>query len=179
MLTMESTGTATIAHFARLFPMVRGWVEGTVATLTPEQATWQPAGLALPAGAQYAHILTSEDFLLHGAARGGAPLAMSTWQGRTGISELPPAGAWDDWARWVVVDLPAARAYGQAVYAATDAYLASATDDDLAREVDLSAIGVGFKTVAEILDLLLVNAAAHCGEISCLKGLQGAQGYPF
>jgi len=30
-----------------------------------------------------------------------------------------------------------------------------------------------------LLNNLLYNAAAHCGEIACLKGLQGAKGYPF
>ena len=179
MLTMEKTGTATTALFARLYQGAHGWLEGAIETLTPAQAAWIPAGLALPAGAHYAHVLLSEDFLVGGALQGGAPLAMSSWQGRTGISELPPPAVWDEWARRVVVDLPQARQYAQAVNAATDSYLAGATDDDLAREVDLSAFGLGVQTVEFLLKSLLLNAAAHCGEIACLKGLQGAKGYGF
>jgi hypothetical protein len=172
-------GPSTLALFSRLYQNAHGWVEGAVETLTPEQAAWTPPGVAHPAGAQYAHILMTEDFLIGGAVRGGAPLAMSTWQGRTGISELPPAGEWAEWARRVEVDLPAARQYAQAVYEATEAYLASATDEDLTRQIDLTAFGFGVQTVEYVLNNVLINAAAHCGEIACLKGLQGAQGYSF
>jgi hypothetical protein len=30
-----------------------------------------------------------------------------------------------------------------------------------------------------LITLLLLNAAAHTGEISAIKGVQGLQGYPF
>jgi hypothetical protein len=179
MLTIEKTGTATAALFARLYQGAHGWLEGAIDTLTPEQAAWTPPGLALPAGAHYAHVLLSEDFLIGGALGGGAPLVMSSWQGRTGISELPPPAVWDEWARRVVVDLPTARQYAQAVYAATDAYLAGATAADLAREIDLTAFGFGIQTAEYLLNNLLLNASAHCGEIACLKGLQGTKGYGF
>lgn len=179
MLTMEQTGTATTALLTRLYQNAHGWLEGTIEPLTAEQAAWKPPGLALPAGAHYAHVLLSEDFLIGGALQGGAPLVMSSWQGRTGISELPPPGPWNEWAHRVVVDLPTARQYAQAVYAATDAYLARATDDDLAREIDLTAFGFGIQTAEYVLNNLILNASAHCGEIACLKGLQGAKGYGF
>jgi hypothetical protein len=170
---------AEAALLRRQFQSVRGWVEGTVGSLTSEQAAWPPPGKALPAGAHYAHILTSEDFFFNGMLRGGAPLMMSEWQGRSGISEPPPLGAWDEWAKRVTVDLDAARSYGQAVYAATDAYLAALTEDELARPIDLSALGIGMQSVGYVINALLLNSAAHAGEISCLKGVQGAQGYPF
>lgn len=179
MQTVESTATGT-ALFARLFQNAHSWVDGTVATLTSEQAASMPPGLTLPAGAQFAHLVLSEDFLVSGAIQGGAPLAMSSWQGRTGISEpMMPFGLWDEWARSVQVDMPAARDYAQAVFAATDAYLATASDADLAGEVDLSAFGLGMQSVEYLLNNLVINAAAHCGEISALKGLHGAKGYPF
>lgn len=179
MLTVDTTGTATTALLARLFQGAHGWLEGTIDTITPEQAAWTPPGLPMPAGAHYAHVLLSEDFLIGGALQGRAPLVMSSWQGRTGIGELPPPGVWDEWARRVVVDLPAARQYAQAVYAATDAYLAGATEDDLAREIDLTAFGFGIQKAEYVLNNLVFNATAHCGEIACLKGLQGAKGYGF
>ncbi len=178
MLTIEATNRET-ALLARLFQNAHGWLEGTVETLTPAQAAWTPAGAAMPAGAHYAHVLASEDFLVNGMIRGGAPVAMASRQGATGIGELPPPGVWDEWARRVEVDLPVAREYAQAVYAATAAYLAEATDADLAREVDLSAFGLGMQTAEYVLNNLILNASAHCGEIACLKGMQGAKGYPF
>jgi hypothetical protein len=77
--------------------------------------------------------------------------------------------------------VPAARDQGQyPVYAETDQYLASLSDADLEQPLDLSQIGLGPQTVASTLTLLLLN---HIGtettEIACLKGLQGARGYPF
>lgn len=77
---------------------------------------------------------------------------MEEWQDRTGIGEPLPMGPWDEWARRVVIDVPAMRAYAQAVYANTDAYLATATMEEWN------------------------DGAAHCGETSAVKGLQGLQG---
>ena len=71
------------------------------------------------------------------------------------------------------------REYAQAVYAATSDYLGSASDADLARSIDLSALGLGERTVGQLCDTLLSNAQWHTGEIACLKGIQGAKGYPF
>jgi hypothetical protein len=70
------------------------------------------------------------------------------------------------------------REYARAVSAAGDSYLASLDDEDLDRPVDLSMIGFGQKSVGWVLNMVLANTNWHCGEISCLKGLHGAQGYP-
>jgi len=80
----------------------------------------------------------------------------------------------------VKVDLPALNAYAQTVYAASDDYLASLRGKDLDRPVDLAALGLGQSTVGFVINNgILGNAFTHCGEISCLKGLQGKRGYPF
>jgi hypothetical protein len=86
--------------------------------------------------------------------------------------------AWNEWARHVEVNLPALQQYAQAVYANTEEYLASLSDDDLDRALDLSALGLGQHTVASLLSTALSNVQWHCGEIACLKGLQGMRGYP-
>jgi len=66
------------------------------------------------------------------------------------------------------------------VYGATDRYLASLDDAGLGRPVDVSALGLDRMTVGQLLNAgVLGNALTHVGEISCLKGLQGAKGYPF
>jgi hypothetical protein len=88
-------------------------------------------------------------------------------------------GPWDDWARGVQIDLPTLRGYAQAVYANTDAYLANMTPEEWNRPLDLTAVGMGQSTVSELLTNILLDGAAHCGEISAVKGLQGLQGYPF
>ncbi len=155
-------------------------LEGTMQDVTPEMATWLPPGNANPIGANYAHVVTGEDAILQGMVRGGAPLMASTWAGRVGVSEPPPSdGKWHEWAQQVSVDLAALRAYAQAVYAATDEYLASLNDADLGQEIDLSAMGFGVQNLGWFLGVMLANIQWHTGEIACLKGLQGKTGYPF
>ncbi len=112
---------------------------------------------------------------------GRQPLGMSAFAGKTGVSEPPPMdGAWDEWARRVKVDLPALKQYAQAVYNNTLDYASSLKPDDLDREIDLSNFGLGKQSLAWVMTNGVVgHVASHCGEISCLKGLQGAKGYPF
>jgi hypothetical protein len=80
--------------------------------------------------APYALTTVCEDIIVNVlAAR--KPLALSTWSGRTGLSELPPLIHSIDrraWASRVQIDLAALRCYARAVYAETDAYLASAAE---------------------------------------------------
>lgn len=163
-------------------------VEGTMEGVSAQQAHWAPPGSANPIGANYAHILLGQDGVISARLKGGAPLFATTWAGKTGVSELPPQADparpgfpdWSSWARRVKVDLPALREYAKAVYATSDAYLASLTDEDLRRSIDLSALGIGKMTVKQLLmGGVIGNALTHCGEISCLKGLQGSKGYPF
>jgi hypothetical protein len=156
------------------------WLEGTMADVTAEQADWVPPGVANPLGASYAHAIASEDLIINGILRDGTPLFLGDWAGKTGQSLPHPNSDWTQYAAWtrdVRVDLPAARAYAQAVYAATDAYLAGLTPDDLDREVNLFGMS---QTLGATLGNFVVG---HChdlmGEISCLKGLQGVRGYPF
>jgi hypothetical protein len=167
-----------VALLRDFFSFTHQWFEGTMEGVTPELAHWQPQGISQPIGANYIHVVTSEDFLVNQAICGAAPLMASSYAGKTGFSEAPPLGNRDDWASRVQVDLPLLRAYGAAVYAATDAYLASAADEDLDQMLDLSFVGFGTQPVRFLLNLLLMNVSNHCGEISCLKGLNGLQGYP-
>jgi hypothetical protein len=157
-------------------------LEGTLADVTPAQATWDPPGQAFSIAANYAHVLGTEDLVIQRLLRGADLLATSTWAGRTGVSELPafgPGGDLKTWSRQAKVDLPALQRYGQAVYAATDAYLAAAGPEALTRPIDLSKLGLGEKPATFLLNALVANAAMHCGEISCLKGIQGQKGYPM
>src|SRR3990172_9557885 len=139
-----------------------------------------PGAAVTAVAAQYAHIVASEDAIVNGMLKGGPPLAATTWAGKTGLSEMPPQGFdWVQWAKGVRVNLAQLREYARAVYENTDAYLASLSDEDLARPLDLSSLGVGQKTLGWMLSIQLGNVDHHCGEISCLKGLQGAKGYPM
>ena len=160
-------------------------VEGTMADVTPEQAHWSPPGIATPLGASYAHVILSEDLVVNGMLKQAAPLMASDWAGRTGLSEpMPlPGPGWVDYAGWnrrVQVELPALKEYAQAVYASTGEYLSSLTPEDLDTPIDLSGLGFSQSNLGWVLSALVVGHVNNiAGEISCLKGLQGAKGYPF
>jgi hypothetical protein len=167
----------TVELLRAMFNNAHSTLERTMADVTPEQAHWLPPGTAIPIGAEYAHIVGGEDAILNMFLRKAPPLFATTWAGKTGMSELMPQTApWDAWARSVKIDLDQMRQYAQAVYAQTDAYLASVTTESLDVEIDFA----GKRTVADALGcILLGHVNNHCGEISLCKGLQGAKGYPF
>jgi hypothetical protein len=155
------------------------FLEGTIGDVTAAQADWTPPGVANRLAATYAHIVCGEDALVNAIVRQSAPLMATTWAGKTGVSEPPPPGlAWADWGKRVVVDLGAMREYARAVRQSTDSYVASLSEGDLDRKLDLSAVNLGEQTLGWMLALIFANAMWHTGEIACLKGLQGAKGYP-
>lgn len=160
-----------------------GWaselLEMTVADVTGEQACWMPPGIANPLGATYAHAVCSVDVIVQSVLKGEAPLFATSWAGKTGVSQ-PQLASTYEWARSLQVDLPVLREYARAVYQNADAYLASLQEADLEQERDLSGAGLGVRTVSWVLTALLCSHLNNmAGEISVLKGLQGARGYPF
>jgi hypothetical protein len=168
--------------YRSLLRMAHEALEGTMAGLSPEQVTWEPPGRAFSIAANYVHVVGSENMGIQKLLRGRELLATTSWAGRTGVSEMPPLGPGADlksWSRHSTVDLPALQRYGQAVYAMTDEYVASMRPEDFTRPLDLTALGLGQQSVLFVLTALLLNSSMHCGEISCLKGLQGLQGYPM
>ena len=165
-----------------------GFLEMIMEDVTQDQAHWMPGGAALPIGAHYAHIAIGADGFVNGMLAGKVPLFTGEWAGKVGVSDLPPQaqpGAsplpqpWDQWARTLRVDLPQLRRYAQAVHASCDEFLATLTDADLERPVDLSAQGLGTQTLGWVIGAgVSGHVWAHLGEISCVKGLQGQKGYP-
>jgi hypothetical protein len=159
------------------------FLEMVMNDVTPQQVHWTPPGIANPLGATYAHLVMGEDGFVNGMLKGSAPLMAGAWAGKTGLSELPPSAPGESWYQWgkqVRVDLGALRQYAQAVYGATDQFLASLADGDLTRAIDLSGFGLGNQTLAWTLSNgVLGHVFGHFGEIACLKGLQGAKGLPF
>jgi DinB superfamily len=171
-----------IEMYRSLLRSAHEFLEGTMAGLTAEQATWDPPGQAFSIAANYVHVVASEDMGIQRLLRGRELLATTSWAGRTGVSEMPPLGPGGDlkaWSRRAAVDLPALQRFGQAVYAATDEYLGSLTPEALSRSLDLRALGLGEQSVLFVLTVLVANVSMHCGEISCLKGVQGLRGYPI
>lgn len=158
--------------------MHNGWLQGTVADVTPEMASWQPPGHTVSIAALYSHVIVAEDALLLGGV-GGAPLLAGPYAGRTGFSAMPPVGHWESWARGGDFDIDQLRAYGAAVFAASEEAVGRLNDADLERVVDLSFAGLGQMSIANLLRTLVIHGAAHTGEVSAVKGLQSQRGYPF
>ena len=156
-----------------------GFLDATIEGVTSEQAYWTPPGTANPLAATYVHAIASEDLAINMVLKGGAPLYATEWAEKTGISEIQPLTT-VEWAHRVRIDLPTTRSYAQAVQAATDAYLATLTDEDLARVLDLTSFGLGQMTIGTLLNRMVLGHIDNMtGEISVLKGLQGAKGYPI
>ena len=164
------------------YKQAHGLLEATMKDVTAEQAHWAPPGVANPLGASYIHVVSAEDALVNGMVRKQALLAATSFAGKIGTSEPPPGPGpgLDAWARRVKVDLDQARGYAEAVYAATDEYLASLSSADLDTPMDMSGFGMGEQPRSTLLaGIIIQHINNHLGEISCLKGLQGAKGYPF
>jgi len=184
-MTTQTETSTRVDFVRRIVRDARQVLDGTMADVTQTQADFIPPGIANPLGATYAHVVCSEDMIVQGMLRQTAPLLAGTWAGRTGLSEpMPmPGPGWADygpWTRRVKIDLAALRAYGQGVGEQTDSWLASLTDADLERPLDLSGIGFGQHTLATAVALLVVHhLATETGEIAVLKGIQGARGYPM
>ena len=153
-------------------------LQAVISDVTVEQMHWQPPGRANSIAATYVHCLAGEDATVQAILQGGTPLYAATWADKTGVNEIQPLSS-PEWARGVRVELPALFDYAQAVHAATDVYLANADAIDLAQTVDLSNLGLGETPIGYILNRFLLGHIDNmCGEISCLKGLQGGKGYP-
>jgi len=74
----------------------------------------------------------------------------------------------------VTLDLEKFSEYQEAVFKSTEAYLESLTDDDLDKEIDMSAFGMGMRKLHSVLGGMIIGHTRDImGEISVLKGIQG------
>lgn len=157
-------------------------LEATMADVTDELANKPAPGRANPIGAAYAHVLHAEDAIVNGLLKGKPPFWTAGWAGRSGIDRPMPMpgvveGDIGEWYHGVRVELAPMREYARAVYANTLAYLETAGDAELGREIETS---IGTMTATTIVaDLVIAHCNQLCGEISAIKGANGLKGYPF
>jgi hypothetical protein len=163
-------------------------LEQCIEGMTPEQLQWTPPGTANSVADNYLHVVLNEDDIVQGLLQQKPPLSISTWAGMTGLSVLPGkhgagvhrSAEWSQWIRSVRINWPAFRQYAQAVYAASDTYLAACTAGELDRQLDLAAFGLGTQSLNWALyNLVIGHAISHAGEIAAIKGIQGLKGHPF
>ncbi len=154
------------------------WYNGTVADVTGAQANFLPSGVSHPIGETMAHVVQSEDGIVNGMLRGQKTIwEKDGWEKKLGIPNMMMHDT--KGARALKLDPKSLGAYTQVVQASTMSYLSGLKPADLDRIVDIGG-DIGKLPVGGVLTMLLVgNTFAHTGEISAIKGMQGAKGYPF
>lgn len=146
--------------------------------LTDELLNWTPSGTANPIAATLIHTINAEDSFIQKMVQGKGQLLWETgdWENKIGLKTLPrKGGGWEE-ARAGKYAASAVLGYQEVVRAATDAYLETLTPGELERQI---AMFGNQRPVADALAMLVEHTAHHIGEITALKGMQGAQGMPF
>ena len=165
----------TISEYIKLsFAGLRRTIDSTMKEMTPELFNWPPPGTANTISATFVHFMHTEDHFIQVIIQ-GVPTVWenSGWSARTGIPKPPGIG--EDWSDFKhrQTALPPLMDYKTAVWAATDAFLAKLTGEEMERKVKFAN---GERTVAEMLILCVSQAHGHMGEIAALKGIQGVKG---
>jgi hypothetical protein len=133
--------------------------------LTQEQIDWQPPGVACSIGSILSHLNTYLDFFLREVCI----------EKRFEILKSPPPP--EIVMKEVQVDLHDMQIRTENIRTITKDWLSSLTPADLEIEFE-SAIGT--INVGQMIEAYIIwHINVHCGEISLLKGCQGAKGYPW
>lgn len=160
-----------------------GVLEGTMDGVIDEVAHFMPSGTANPIAGVYAHLVFSEDFFIHNFLKKAPPIMETTFQNKTGASAVQPTDwevAYPKWLKEVKIDVKVFREYAKNVFAESEAYVASLSDEDLERDVDMSAMGMGNKKAYDLIaNIISGHTFSIAGEVAVLKGIQGLKGYPF
>ena len=167
----------TREYVQRQFASVRNVSDAVIRDLTNEQLNWAPPGTANPIGTTLVHAIMGEDSFVQRIIQGRS-LVWDTghWSERTGLKALPGRGtSWEE-SNSTKLSLADLLAYQREVRSATDVYVAGLTSEELQRRV---TVGGADRRVAEALALVVTHTAHHMGEISVLKGIQGARGLPY
>jgi hypothetical protein len=160
-----------------------GALEQTMEGVTDEVAHFMPPAKANPIAGTYAHLIFSEDLFIHNFLKKIEPLCETTFKDKTGASELHPMEwqvAYPKWLKEVKVDMNQFREYAKVVFAESEAYVSTLIEEDLEKDVDMSAFGMGNKKTHDfIANLISGHAYSIMGEVAVLKGIQNLKGYPF
>lgn len=153
-------------------------LDGVIAGCDDELLHYLAPGAANnPIGATFAHVFLTEDHIVNTVLRGGVTIFESDgWQARTGVPPQEGIRQPPGWSTSFQLDLDRFRPYADAVRESTRAFLTTATDADLDREVGTRMkmpVAVFFGRVA------LGHISGHGGEIAALKGVAGLKGMPF
>ena len=159
------------------FKTMHQFMDMTIADCSPEVLEKKEEGWTInKVGSVYAHTVLSEDMMLSGMVEGREPVLKSDgWAEKLGVDAA--SARQDETLASLTIDLEAFREYAKAVAAATDDFLANATDEELNKEVDSPMGKQPFITF--FANIGITHVAGHWGEIAALKGVQGLKGLPF
>lgn len=150
------------------------WLETNVGDISHEQANWRPAGTANSIAATYAHTVISADVDLNRHFHGRESIIAGDWGARVGLGETFP----DDWISSGDIRWEQLHQYGREVQRCVEQLVDSLTMADLERRFQMVPTSL---SVWKGIDVYTLHGWGHVkmhgGEIACLKGLQGGQGY--
>ena len=132
----------TLEFIQHMFAASHRQMDAAMKDMTAEQFNWVPTGTANPISATYIHSLNSEDFFVQAVLQGKARLwEENCCSEKTGIMKTPGyGGGWEEFKHMHVEVAPFLE-YQQAVWAATDTYLAGLTLAEMDRMVKFSGGG--------------------------------------
>ena len=159
-----------------------GLLNMTMQGVTPEVASFTPPGLANSITDTYVHIIVSEDWLIHVLLQNKQPLYASELKNKIGVEAFthPADNAFPAWTKGAKIHMEELKEYADKIFAMSEEYIKNLTDEDLQKEADLSAFGMGKSTVGFVIaSIITSNMNLHTGEISAIKGIQGLKGYPM
>jgi len=158
----------------------RAWREA-LADLTPEQAHWQPPGLANSIAFTLWHFTRTEDNIVRFVLQRRPTIWMEGgWDRRfgldpkaqgTGFSHEEAAGIrlspWEEF-----------RTYTEQVFGEVEAYIPTLREEDLSRTLTVRPLGE--RSVQDLLGtVILTHGYTHLGEVWALRGLMGLKGSSF
>ena len=155
--------------------LVHSYLEGAFSGCEGETLSRTLPGATIGSiGSIYLHALASEDWAVQELLQGKPKLVESGgWFARLGMAPAKDP----EWSQ-ANMDIEAIRAFAAAVYASTDAYLASITDADLDKEIPWHS-GQTHTAGWVLADVVHAHLGTHAGEIAALKGVMGLQGLPW
>ena len=158
------------------FKTMHQFMDMTIADCSPEVLEKKDDAWTInKIGSLYAHIVLAEDMMLSMGTGGELVLKSDGWEDKLGVDSA--SARQDENLAGLTIDLDAFREYAKAVGAATDDFLANATDEQLEKEIDGPVGKQPFITF--FANIGVTHVAGHWGEIAALKGVQGLKGLPF
>ena len=163
-------------YFQKQLTSLHYLVDAATKDLTDDELNYTPPGTTNPVGLTWLHLLDSEDQFIAQLETRKTIWEQAGWDQRLGFERLPRIG--DDWhdLRANLMRVDDLLAYQEAIRQSTDAYLQNLTADQFTQPVKFLSREV---EIVDVLVLLISHSLFHAGEISNLRGVQGAQGLPF